>query len=271
MVIYNRYEVRISGASATLDKDILLTRGDKDVSLIFNIDKFGFKSKTNFTKVEMTLLKPNMDTVFLNPTIEEGEIVVKISEDIIDESIEVGGYSFQFSLFDSEDSKISIPIIHNQFYVSEPLGKNVGSSDKVDNSLSNSAYSSGNSSNMSVLNNDGTFNKKTWGDKNVISSEKLNQYENAFDMLFDNKISVKTIVDGVITLDNSKYQQAEVENEVTIKLPSATYNSKFILFLNCLQTVAVSFKSTSSINTIKLEKGYYAIELYYIGDWIIKY
>ena len=33
MAIYNRYEVRISGASATLDKDILLTRGDKDVSL----------------------------------------------------------------------------------------------------------------------------------------------------------------------------------------------------------------------------------------------
>lgn len=271
MAIYNEYTIKIVGAKAILDKEIILTRGDKNIDLYFSIEGFDFKCKTGtYTKAEFSLLKPNNDMVFLTPTLESEKIHVTISEDILDESIEVGTYSFQISLYSNDTSKVSVPIVYNQFHVFEALGTNVGASNEADNSLTNSAYTTSTNVNTPVLNDDGTFNKKVWGDKNVISSEKLNQYENAFDMIFDNTIVTKTVTDNLITLDTSKFQQATINNDVTIILPSITYNTKFYLLLECTQTVNVTFKTTSDIQTTKLDKNYYALELVYIGDWIIK-
>lgn len=269
-MIYNDYIIKIVGAKATLDKEIILTRGDKNIDLYFTVENFGFKSNEgNFTKAEFMLLKPNMDIVPLTPTLENDKIHVTISEDILDESIEVGTYSFQISLY-NDTSKISVPIVYNQFHVFEALGLNVGASNEADNSLSNSAYTTATNVNTPVLNDDGTFNKKVWGDKNVISSEKLNQYENAFDLLFDNTVIARNVIDNEVTLDTTKFQQVTADNDITINLPALTYNTRFYLLLECTQTLNVTFKTTSDMQTTKLDKNYYALEMVYIGDWIIK-
>ena len=43
-MIYNDYIIKIVGAKATLDKEIILTRGDKNIDLYFTVENFGFKS-----------------------------------------------------------------------------------------------------------------------------------------------------------------------------------------------------------------------------------
>ena len=132
-MIYKQCVLTIANNTAKLDEDIYLYRLDKNVELYFTIvnNKYKFDKSdlnniinvTNASYFQMRLYKNTevQYTFAIQPT-DNGQAVLTITNDLIDEPIEVGDYDFQISLLDADKSSmISMPIVSKQLHVCEPL------------------------------------------------------------------------------------------------------------------------------------------------------
>ena len=132
-MIYKNCIMTIAKNGATLDEDIYLYRLDKNIELHFTIvnNKYKFDKSDLNNIIALTQaayfqvrLYKNADikyTFAIQPT-DAGKAILKITDDLIDDPIEVGEYDFQISLLDADKtSMISMPIVTKQLHVCEPL------------------------------------------------------------------------------------------------------------------------------------------------------
>lgn len=191
MIKYD-YEITVNGNQAKLNKDIYLFRGNKNVHYYFAVKNasFNFKGstdlieKTNAINAAVTVIKPNnVEVASAIAKVENGKIHLKVTEDLIDEEVEVGDFDLVFDLFDDTDGAVTIPKVIGQFHVLErpcttPISELVATNttNEVDQALTDYAIVTY-AEPVASTNADGTFAKKTWVAKEKITTAELNRME----------------------------------------------------------------------------------------------
>lgn len=188
-MIYKKCIMTINKNNATLDEDIYLFRLDKNIELHFSIVNNRYKfdksdlnniiAQTNAAYFQIRLYK-NADikyTFAIQPT-DNGKAILKITDDLIDDPIEVGDYDFQISLLDEEKtSMISMPIVKQQLHVCEPLVDNQAIMGRA--VLGLSSLASGEIKN--AFDSDGNYIREIHKDGDILSASIINKFEEALE------------------------------------------------------------------------------------------
>ena len=133
-MIFTERTIKISKDTCEIDKPIVLYRGDYNVEVRFTIIESPFKYTTkNSTNIiedvkasygQLVIKTPNGKPPIFTDVVEtnEGSVVFTLSGEMIDEAIEVGDYTFQIRLFDSnKESRATIPPVENGISIREPI------------------------------------------------------------------------------------------------------------------------------------------------------
>lgn len=186
-MIYKKCVMTIDKNKATLDEDIYLYRLDKNIELYFTIvnNKYRFNKGdmnniiliTNASFFQVRLYK-NAEikyTFAIQPT-DGGQAILTITDDLIDDPIEVGDYDFQISLLDEEKtSMISMPIVSKQLHVCESLVSDDATMGKAILGLSKLA--TGEIKN--AFDSEGNYIREIHKDGDILSAELINKFEEA--------------------------------------------------------------------------------------------
>lgn len=220
-MIYKKCVMTIDKNKATLDEDIYLYRLDKNIELYFTIvnNKYRFNKGdmnniiliTNASFFQVRLYK-NAEikyTFAIQPT-DGGQAILTITDDLIDDPIEVGDYDFQISLLDEEKtSMISMPIVSKQLHVCEPLVSDDATMGKAILGLSKLA--TGEIKN--AFDSEGNYIREIHQDGDILSASIINKFEEALDT------NTKAIKNGTGT----SYDDTEIKNDInTIKTDLGT-------------------------------------------------
>ena len=188
---YN-YEISVNENKAKLNKDIYLFRGNRNIHYYFSIKgaRFVFE-KRNEDLIEssdaiyaaITVIKPNgVEVANAIAPVEDGLIHLKVTEDLIDEEVEVGDFDLVFDLFDDNEGAVTIPKIKGQFHVQErpcttSIGTLSGNVNVVNQAVVDLAIATQENEQLIVVDDDGKYVKTTWVKGDKISVERLNKIE----------------------------------------------------------------------------------------------
>ena len=188
-MIYKKCIMTINKNNATLDEDIYLFRLDKNIELHFTIvnNKYKFEksdlnniiAQTNAAYFQIRLYRSDeiKYTFAIQPT-QDGVAVLTITDDLINDPIEVGEYDFQISLLDADKtSMISMPIVKQQLHVCEPLVDNQAIMGRA--VLGLSSLASGEIKN--AFDSEGNYIREIHNDGDILSAQLINKFEEALD------------------------------------------------------------------------------------------
>ena len=250
-MIYKKCVMTIDKNKATLDEDIYLYRLDKNIELYFTIvnNKYRFNKGdmnniiliTNASFFQVRLYK-NAEikyTFAIQPT-DGGQAILTITDDLIDDPIEVGDYDFQISLLDEEKtSMISMPIVSKQLHVCEPLVSDDATMGKAILGLSKLA--SGEIKN--AFDSEGNYVREIHKDGDILSASIINKFEEALDT------NTKAIKSGTGT----SYDDTEIKTDInTIKtdLGTETLNTTAKNVKGAVNEVAAQYKDKANKSEI---------------------
>lgn len=189
-MIFTERTISIKNNMATIDKPVLLYRGDYNVEIRFTILEKDYKyySRGGSNLIETTdagygqlvIQTPNdRAPIFseVEPT-KKGAIVFTITNDMIDEDIEVGQYTFQIRLFDEDqESRATIAEVANGIEIREPIAtEDVSDTNEVDAAVVNYAITT-TAAVEDAFDSDGNYIETTWASGQRITSAKLNKIE----------------------------------------------------------------------------------------------
>lgn len=132
-MIYTTAKVTVKNYQASIDRPIILYRGDKNVEIQFEIVEGLYRQyKVEGANIilnldasygQLVVEKPDYTYAFseVTPT-KDGRIVFTIPQEMIDDTIELGQYTFQIRLFDeSQTSRVTLPPVRNGLVIEEPI------------------------------------------------------------------------------------------------------------------------------------------------------
>ena len=132
-MIYTASKVTIKNYQATIDKTIILYRGDRNVEIQFEILESVYRQyKVEGTNVilnlnasygQLVIQKPDNTHILgdIVPT-QDGKVIFTIPGEIIDETVEVGQYTFQIWLYDdNKPSRVTLPPVVGGIDIVEPI------------------------------------------------------------------------------------------------------------------------------------------------------
>lgn len=204
--MYLERTVTVNKGTASIDEPVILYKGDKNIEIQFTIKNSPFKYKYNPNSAEMTygqlvVKRETAEPIFSEVSqLSNGKILFVITGEMIDELNEIGKYTFQIRLFNSErTSRGSLPIIENGIVIKEPLCDE----DVEEEPIAKKALSDVGEADVAVINESGqaaasfdedlNYNKTNWSTGMVISSAKLNKIEKA---IYDVNNIARTNVGG---------------------------------------------------------------------------
>lgn len=133
-MIFTDRTITVKDNESTIDKKIILYRGDKEVEIRFTIidSPYKYKSNDSINIIESTeaswgqlvILNSTTSKVVISDiaATNEGKVILNISGAMIDEISERGDYTFQVRLFDEgKTSRITIPEVVGGITIKEPL------------------------------------------------------------------------------------------------------------------------------------------------------
>lgn len=189
-MIYKQCVLTIENNTATLDEDIYLYRLDKNVELYFTIvnnkykfDKSDLNNIISLTKASYFQMRLYKDaevkyTFAIQPT-DNGQAILTITNDLIDEPIEVGDYDFQISLLDADKSSmVSMPIAKQQIHVCEPL---VADASETGTAVLGLSQLDTTGEIVDAFDEKGNYIRKVHVNGEIISAELFNKWETALD------------------------------------------------------------------------------------------
>lgn len=225
-MIYKKCIMTIDKNNATLDEDIYLFRLDKNIELHFSIVNNRYKfdksdlnniiAQTNAAYFQIRLYRSDeiKYTFAIQPT-QDGVAVLTITDDLINDPIELGEYDFQISLLDADKtSMISMPIVKQQLHVREPLVDNQAIMGRA--VLGLSSLASGEIKN--AFDSEGNYIREIHNDGEIISAQLFNKFEEALET---NTKAIKAGTGGGGT--NAPYDDTEIKTDInTIKTDLGT-------------------------------------------------
>ena len=185
-MIFTNRKITISGDKASMDKQIVLYRGDREVEVQFEIVYEAIKYRTtnaiesinaSFGQLVIQNESAEIPTVTSVSPTNEGVIIFKFTKEMIDELPELGIYNFQIRLFDdTQTSRITIPIVENSIIIKEPLSISEGDTAEVGEAVVGTARAS-QEEYLEPFDEAGNYNETTWKTGDIITSGKLNKLE----------------------------------------------------------------------------------------------
>lgn len=132
-MIYTASKVTIKNYQATIDKTIILYRGDRNVEIQFEILESVYRqyrvegtnviSNLNASYGQLVIQKPDYTHILsdIAPT-QDGKVIFTIPGELIDETVEVGQYTFQIRLYnDDKTSRVTLPPVAGGIDIVEPI------------------------------------------------------------------------------------------------------------------------------------------------------
>ena len=219
-MIFTERKVTVNNDTATIDKNIVLFRGDREVEIRFTVMYEGVKYRknsgenviedVNATYGQMVIQNDATETpvVSLVTPTENGTIIFKFTKEMIDEIPELGTYDFQIRLFDdSQTSRITTPIVNDGILIKEPLSMEEPGSNEVGVATVNTAIVS-TSEPLDVFDENGNYIETEWKNGDIITDSKLNKIEQGIS-------GVNTKLDGIHTHDNKTILDGITADKVT--------------------------------------------------------
>ena len=132
-MIYTTAKVTVKNYQASIDKPIVLYRGDRNVEIQFEILESLYRQyKIDGSNVilnldasygQLVVQKPDYTHILgdIVPT-QEGRVIFTIPAELIDETIEVGQYTFQIRLYNGDQtSRVTLPPVIGGIDIIEPI------------------------------------------------------------------------------------------------------------------------------------------------------
>ena len=194
-MIFTERTITVVNDSATINKPLILYRGDKNIELKITIAESQFKFRntdasniietTDASYAQLVINTPYNSPIFSDVAVtKNGAVIFVITEAMIDEIREVGAYEIQIRLLDdNKQSRASIPPVSNAIEIREPIAIEDGSavdSNAVNVAKVNRALTT-TSAPLEAFDSQGNYIKKTWGDGDPITDAALNKMEAAID------------------------------------------------------------------------------------------
>ena len=243
-MIYKKCIMTINKNNATLDEDIYLFRLDKNIELHFSIVNNRYKfdksdlnniiAQTNAAYFQIRLYRSDeiKYTFAIQPT-QDGVAVLTITDDLINDPIELGEYDFQISLLDADKtSMISMPIVKQQLHVCEPLVDNQAIMGRA--VLGLSSLASGEIKN--AFDSEGNYIREIHNDGDILSAQLINKFEEALDT---NTKAIKSQNSNLPHIISSKVlttvpaSDIKINDEITVNNISINKDRRYYIeFLN---------------------------------------
>ena len=194
-MIFTERTITVVNDSATINKPLILYRGDKNIELKITIAESQFKFRntdasnvietTDASYAQLVINTPYNSPIFSDvAATKNGAVIFVITEAMIDEIREVGAYEIQIRLLDdNKQSRASIPPVSNAIEIREPIAIEDGSavdSNAVNVAKVNRALTT-TSAPLEAFDSQGNYIKKTWGDGDPITDAALNKMETGID------------------------------------------------------------------------------------------
>lgn len=217
-MIYSDVTITVKGNTATLDNDLYLYKNDKNItiniSIVNSIWNFAKKLENNIIeKTEATIFTlrwmkgDKVKKVFEDQQIKKGKCEFVITEELIDEDIEMGDYDFQISLLDEEKNSIlSIPPVIGQIHINKHIFEDeevITDTNEVNVATVGLAKTTTGEA-VSVVDDEGNYIKTEWLDGDVITKEKLNKIEEG---IYNNSSQCKDIAKQIENVGNPTQEQ----------------------------------------------------------------
>ena len=217
-MIFTDRTIIVKNGTSSIDSTIVLYRGDRGVEIRFTLNEgspFKFGSGTNSNIIEKTeatygqlviktpgALPPIFSEV--TPTIG-GKIIFTITAEMIDETTEVGNYTFQIRLLDDNmESRATLPEVKNGIEIREPIAlEDISTTNEVGEATVGYALTTAGTT-EDAFDTQGNYNKTTWGTGDRITAAKLNKIEAGIDGVNQKVASGST--GGETGVDLSIYQ-----------------------------------------------------------------
>ena len=189
-MIFTERIITVTDKSCSINKPIILYRGDYNVEIRLTIVESMFKysnkigatvretEKASFGKV---VIKSPKNVLMFSDIIKliDGVMRFTITEELIDELSEIGNYTIQLRLYDRYgNSRASIPEIQNALEIIEPIGlEKISDSNTVGDAIAGYGITSTDNKNIKIFEEDGDYIKTDWIKGMLITSERLNKIE----------------------------------------------------------------------------------------------
>ena len=223
-MIFTERTITVVNDSATINKPLILYRGDKNIELKITIAESQFKFRntdasnvietTDASYAQLVINTPYNSPIFSDVAVtKNGAVIFVITEAMIDEIREVGAYEIQIRLLDdNKQSRASIPPVSNAIEIREPIAIEDGSavdSNAVNVAKVNRALTT-TSAPLEAFDSQGNYIKKTWGDGDPITDAALNKMEAGIDGV-NKKVVTKT---SQLTNDANYASESFVTNKI---------------------------------------------------------
>ena len=194
-MIFTERTITVVNDSATINKPLILYRGDKNIELKITIAESQFKFRntdasnvietTDASYAQLVINTPYNSPIFSDvAATKNGAVIFVITEAMIDEIREVGAYEIQIRLLDdNKQSRASIPPVSNAIEIREPIAIEDGSavdSNAVNAAKVNRALTT-TSAPLEAFDSQGNYIKNNWGDGDPITDAALNKIEVGID------------------------------------------------------------------------------------------
>jgi hypothetical protein len=263
----------INKNNATLDEDIYLFRLDKNIELHFSIVNNRYKfdksdlnniiAQTNAAYFQIRLYRSDeiKYTFAIQPT-QDGVAVLTITDDLINDPIELGEYDFQISLLDADKtSMISMPIVKQQLHVCEPLVDNQAIMGRA--VLGLSSLASGEIKN--AFDSEGNYIREIHNDGDILSASIINKFEEALDT---NTKAIKSQNSNLPHIISSKVlttvpaSDIKINDEITVNNISINKDRRYYIeFLNSKKLCSLLISEEYG-DCIACSIGNYSIEVH---------
>ena len=212
-MIYANVNLFIGEKESICDHQITLYRGDKNVQIRFILKDNKFTVVEN-TYAQLVINRPNATSLFTECSkIEKDEVVLTISEEMIDELIEIGTYQFQIRLYDDDmNARVTLPPCYSGLIIERPIATEEKS--LINLARINDAIASYSDDEYDIFDDDNLYIKTNWEDGDLISDTRMNKIENALYSI-NEKANSSNVPEGVQTdIDNIKNDMSNMENDI---------------------------------------------------------
>ena len=263
-MILTERTINIIDHESIMDSPVVLYRGDKNVELKLNIKSSRFKFRdddsSNFIESaqasygQLIIQTPNQnEPIFSEITAtKKGYIIFVITAEMIDEIDEVGNYTFQVRLLDSNKrSRATIPPVVNGIEIREPI------TSEDSNTLNSAVVGLASAANEEVLDTfdaDGDYAKTNWKFGDKITAPKLNKAEDGIYQAYALSLNNSSLIKNKINRDESGViTNAMLSQEVKESMTGgsvAVVGKNSVLNENIVEK-AITYNKTDFVNTGK--------------------
>lgn len=226
-MIFTDRTIMVKNGTSSINDTIVLYRGDRDVEIRFTLNegtpfKFGSGAspniieKTEATYGQLVIKTPGaLPPIFseVTPTIG-GKIIFTITAEMIDETTEVGNYTFQIRLLDDNmESRATLPEVKNGIEIREPIAlEDISTTNEVEVAAVGYALTTAGVQ-ENTFDAEGNYNKTTWVTGDRITAVKLNKIEAGIDGV--NKKVASGGTGGTVDLSGYVTKETGNANQIT--------------------------------------------------------